>query len=88
MILRPFVPFSRNDERTELQAYMTASSDPESYGELVAYVVTGEQPDGPRTVANRIDSEPSRSASRSTSRPAAATPSTTATCSSCRWATD
>ena len=59
VLLRPFVPFSRNDERTELQAYMTASSDPESYGQLIAYVVTGDQPDGPRTVANRIDAEPS-----------------------------
>ena len=39
MILRPFVPFSRADERTELQAYMTASSDPESYGQLTAYVL-------------------------------------------------
>ena len=36
MILRPFVPFSTNDERTELQAYMTASSDPDTYGQLTA----------------------------------------------------
>ena len=39
MLLRPFVPFSRDDQRTELQAYMTASSDPETYGQLTAYVV-------------------------------------------------
>jgi len=58
VILRPFVPFSSNDERTELQAYMTASSDPDTYGKLVAYVVTGTLPDGPRTVSNRIDNEP------------------------------
>jgi hypothetical protein len=59
VILRPFVPFSSNDERTELQAYMTASSDPDSYGELTAYVVTNSPlPDGPRTVSNRIDNEP------------------------------
>lgn len=58
VLLRPFVPFSRNDIRTELAAYMTASSDPETYGQLVAYVVTGESPDGPRTVANQIDSAP------------------------------
>ena len=32
VILRPFVPFSTNDRRTELQAYLTASSDPETYG--------------------------------------------------------
>ena len=28
VMIRPFVPFSSNDARTELQAYMTASSDP------------------------------------------------------------
>ncbi len=58
VLLRPFVPFSRADERTELQAYMTASSDPETYGQLTAYVVEPQLPDGPRTVANQIDSEP------------------------------
>ena len=58
VILRPYVPFSRNDQRTELQAYMTASSDPDSYGRLTAYVLT-DLADGPRTVANLIDSEPS-----------------------------
>ncbi|MGI9028919.1 MAG: UPF0182 family protein, partial [Ilumatobacteraceae bacterium] len=59
VLLRPFVPFSREDERLELQAYMTASSDPETYGRLTAYVVSGPLPDGPRAVSNRIDSEPS-----------------------------
>ena len=34
VILRPFVPFSTNDGRTELQAYLTASSDPDTYGKL------------------------------------------------------
>ena len=58
VLLRPFVPFSRADQRTELQAYMTASSDPETYGQLTAYVVNPLQ-DGPRTVSNQIDSEPS-----------------------------
>ena len=32
VLLRPFVPFSRNDQRRELQAFMTASSDPGTYG--------------------------------------------------------
>jgi len=59
LLLRPFVPFSRNDQRTELQAFMTASSDPGSYGRLTAYVVTETLPDGPRAVSNQIDSEPS-----------------------------
>ena len=59
MLLRPFVPFSRADQRTELQAYMTASSDPDTYGQLTAYVVSAPLPEGPRTVSNQIDSEPS-----------------------------
>ena len=85
VLLRPFVPFSRADQRTELQAYMTASSSPESYGRLTAYVVTGDLPEGPRTVANQIDSEPSI-ASRSRCRRAAATACATATSSWSRWA--
>jgi uncharacterized membrane protein (UPF0182 family) len=58
VILRPFVPFSSDDRRAELQAYMTASSDPDNYGQLTAYVMA-DPPGGPRTVANLIDSEPS-----------------------------
>lgn len=57
-MLRPFVPFSRDDQRTELQAYMTVSSDPETYGQLTSYVVQGELPDGPVRVASQAESEP------------------------------
>ncbi len=58
VILRPFVPFSTDDRRTELQAYMTASSDPENYGELVAYVVDQDPlPPGPLRVADQAESE-------------------------------
>jgi len=57
VIVRPFVPFSRNDERTRLQAFMTASSDWETYGELTVYVFDGELPPGPRDVAQAIQSE-------------------------------
>jgi len=59
VLLRPFVPFSSNDLRTELSAYMTASSDAANYGQLVAYVVDSPPSiEGPRTVANQIDSAP------------------------------
>ena len=58
VLLRPFVPFSSDDLRTELQAYMTASSDPESYGRLTAYVVQGELPEGPLRVASQAETEP------------------------------
>ena len=59
VMLRPFVPFSTNDERTQLQAYMTASSDPGSYGRLTTYIVedaNGNLPDGPLRVAGNAES--------------------------------
>ena len=52
VILRPFVPFSSDDQRTELQAYMTASSDPDTYGQPHRVRRSTDPPDGPRTVAN------------------------------------
>jgi uncharacterized membrane protein (UPF0182 family) len=58
VILRPFVPFSTNDRRTELQAYLTASSDPDTYGTLVSYVVQQDPlPPGPLRVADQAESE-------------------------------
>src|SRR3954447_241927 len=58
VILRPFVPFSTNDRRTELQAYLTASSDPDTYGQLVSYVVQQDPlPAGPLRVADQAESE-------------------------------
>jgi uncharacterized membrane protein (UPF0182 family) len=61
VILRPFVPFSTGDERTQLQAYMTASSDPDTYGELTTFIVEefeGSLPDGPLRVASNAESQP------------------------------
>ncbi|MAT04839.1 MAG: hypothetical protein CL424_07335 [Acidimicrobiaceae bacterium] len=58
VILRPFVPFSTDDRRTELQAYMTASSDPASYGQLTTYVVEQDPlPAGPLRVADQAESD-------------------------------
>jgi uncharacterized membrane protein (UPF0182 family) len=57
-MVRPFVPFSRDDQRTELQAYTTVSSDPETYGRFTTYIVQGELPDGPVRVASQAESEP------------------------------
>ncbi len=59
VILRPFVPFSTNDQRTELQAFMTASSEPENYGQLTSYIVqetNNRLPDGPLRVASNAES--------------------------------
>ncbi|TVR27223.1 MAG: UPF0182 family protein [Ilumatobacter sp.] len=57
-LLRPFVPFSRDDQRTELEAFMTVSSDPDTYGQFTSYIVTGGRPDGPIRVASQAESEP------------------------------
>ncbi|MEO6571002.1 MAG: UPF0182 family protein, partial [Ilumatobacteraceae bacterium] len=58
VILRPFVRFSTDDSRTELQAYMTASSDPDTYGQLISYVIDQETlPAGPLRVADQAESE-------------------------------
>jgi len=59
VMLRPFVPFSSNDARTELQSYMTASSDVDTYGRLTTYIVeesNGRLPDGPLRVAANAES--------------------------------
>jgi uncharacterized protein len=55
-LLRPFVPFSTDDSKRNLQSFMTASSDPQDYGSLVAYEVTSAE-DGPFTVSNTMNSE-------------------------------
>ncbi|MFK8025246.1 MAG: UPF0182 family protein [Ilumatobacter sp.] len=59
VIFRPFVEFSTADQRTQLQAYMTASSEPDTYGDLISYVVVppaGETlPDGPLRVASSAE---------------------------------
>jgi uncharacterized membrane protein (UPF0182 family) len=54
VLVRPFVPFSRDDEFKQLQAFMTVSGDPDTYGQLTAYVLQPPLPDGPLTVASRI----------------------------------
>lgn len=57
-LLRPFTPFSPDDSKRNLQAFMTASSDPQDYGKLVAYEVTSPT-DGPFTVSNTMNTEAS-----------------------------
>ena len=55
-LLRPFVPFSTDDSKRNLQAFMTASSDPKDYGALIAYEVASPE-DGPFTVSNTMNTE-------------------------------
>jgi uncharacterized membrane protein (UPF0182 family) len=59
-ILRPFVPYSKNDQRQELKSFIVASGDPETYGQLTAYVLPESPPvDGPIKVASSAESEES-----------------------------
>ncbi|HRE01061.1 MAG TPA: UPF0182 family protein, partial [Ilumatobacteraceae bacterium] len=55
-ILRPYVPYSKDDLLTDLQAFMVASSDVDTYGQLTAYVVRPTV-DGPLKVANNAEAD-------------------------------
>ena len=57
-MLRPFVPFSSDDARKELRAFMVVSSEPNSYGKLRVYSVSTPLPEGPATVAAEFGSDP------------------------------
>lgn len=57
-MLRPFVPFSADNARKELRAFMVVSSDPKTYGQLTIYKVADPLPEGPATVAAEIGSDP------------------------------
>jgi len=62
-LLRPFQPFSTSDQYKNLVAYMTASSDPDTYGQLVAYVLpAGSEVDGPYNIGSKMNSDPDVSA--------------------------
>ncbi len=54
-LVRPFVPFSENDERKNLIALMAVSSEPETYGQLrVLSIESDEQVDGPALIDSEI----------------------------------
>jgi hypothetical protein len=55
VLMRPFVPFSEDDTRMQLRAFMAARMDPGHYGELMVYKLpSGDLPDGPGLVAGNI----------------------------------
>jgi uncharacterized membrane protein (UPF0182 family) len=59
LILQPFVPFSDDDTRRELSAFMVAKADPEEYGKLEVFVMPRDrQVDGPAIVNARVNQEP------------------------------
>jgi uncharacterized membrane protein (UPF0182 family) len=54
-LVRPFVPFSENDERKNLISLMSVSSDPATYGQLrVLNIKSPQQIDGPALVDSVI----------------------------------
>ena len=58
-LFRPFQPFSTSDRYLNLVAYMTASSDPATYGQLVAYELpAGAEEDGPFIIGAAMNSDP------------------------------
>jgi len=59
VLLEPFVPVSKDNKQTRLISFMTAKSDPGSYGELDAFVMPqGRNVTGPVQAANTIQSDP------------------------------
>ena len=59
VMLRPFVPASEDDSGRLLTAFMTASSDPDSYGQLRSFVLPrSELPEGPVLIGGTISSNP------------------------------
>jgi uncharacterized protein len=52
VLVRTFVPYSRDEERGQLTAFMTASGDPGSYGKLRVYIVDEPLPNGPYLISN------------------------------------
>lgn len=59
IMIQPFVPFSADDSRKELSAFMVAKSDSDQYGQMQTFVMPrGQQIDGPALVEARIQSDP------------------------------
>ncbi len=57
MLLTPYVPTSTSTSRQNLTAFMTASSDPQDYGQLRVFETPpGQTVDGPALIANAIRS--------------------------------
>ncbi|MEO1063523.1 MAG: UPF0182 family protein [Actinomycetota bacterium] len=59
VLFRPFSPFSEVGNRPQLTGFMTAGSDPGSYGELIVYeIVGGAAPDNPAQFASESATTP------------------------------
>lgn len=59
VLTEPFVPVSQSNQLQTLSAFLSASSDPNSYGKLTAYVSPrAQQVDGPALVNSTISASP------------------------------
>ena len=57
-LIRPFVPFSEDDNRQQLTAFMAARMEPGNYGELVVYETPRDAlPNGPGLAARSINAD-------------------------------
>jgi uncharacterized membrane protein (UPF0182 family) len=60
VLMRPYVPTSRNDDNQLLTAFMVGKSDAENYGKLQVFVMPREEelPNGPALVQGEIQRDP------------------------------
>jgi uncharacterized membrane protein (UPF0182 family) len=55
VLMQPFVPASGDGDRQNLTAFVTASSDPDDYGQLTEYTIPpGQSVDGPDLVSSAV----------------------------------
>ena len=58
MIFRPFVPFSEDDSRKNLEGFMIVHNDPDRYGQIEVFEIRSDQPiDGPALFNSNIQTE-------------------------------
>ncbi len=58
VIFRPFVPFSDDDSRKNLEGFMVVHNDPERYGQIEVYEIRSSAPvDGPALFNSNIQTE-------------------------------
>ncbi|WP_423915763.1 UPF0182 family protein [Candidatus Poriferisodalis sp.] len=58
VIFRPFVPFSEDDSRKNLEGFMVVHNDPDRYGQIEVFEIRSDQPiDGPALFNSNIQTE-------------------------------
>ena len=58
VIFRPFVPYSEDDSRKNLEGFMVVHNDPDRYGQIEVFEIRSDQPiDGPALFNSNIQTE-------------------------------